>query len=121
MASGGVVFRVGEELCFLPAGTAVKVSTVPDIARVPGGPRELVGVAIVDGETLPILAAGDARSAMIVVVDRGERVGLVGVEVLATGRFEPAGEGAVAYGGGVARTFDVAALAQRVRETRWGV
>jgi hypothetical protein len=121
VASGGVVMRVGDELSFLPANVAMKIMAVPDVARVPGGPRELLGVAIVDGETLPVIAASEARpSAMVVLQYMGERIGLVGVDVVATGRFEPLGDG-VKHEGVEARPFDLAALVGRVRETRWAV
>jgi chemotaxis signal transduction protein len=124
---GGVVFRAGEALHFLPANVAVKVMSMPEVARVPGGPPELVGVGLVDGETLPIVALGDApaprqsaRVAMLVLGYLGERIGLVGLEVLATGRFEVTGDH-VEYSGREARLFDVAALVARISAGRWAV
>lgn len=58
---GGVVFRASGELYFLPASVAVKVVPVPEIARVPGAPAELEGVALVDGQIVPVVAASGAR------------------------------------------------------------
>lgn len=137
-AAGGVVFRVGGELWFLPASIAMKVMPIPEMARVPGGPLELRGVALVDGDMIPVvdaLAPGPEeraepeavlleprRQAMLVCAVLGETLGLVGIDVVATGRFEP-GElaGEVKLGDETARTFDVAALIARVREGRWAV
>ena len=122
---GGVVFRAGDVLHFLPASSALKVMPMPDVARVPGGPPELVGVGLVDGETLPIVALGEpprpsARVAMLVLVYLGERIGLVGLEVLATGRFAIKGD-AVDYAGREARLFDVAGLVTKISAGRWAV
>jgi hypothetical protein len=59
---------------------------------------------------------------MLVCAVLGESVGLVGLEVVATGRFE-SGEraGEVKNGTETARTFDVAAVIAGVREGRWAV
>ncbi|MCW5837689.1 MAG: chemotaxis protein CheW [Labilithrix sp.] len=124
---GGVVFRAGEELFFLPASIAMKISPIPEMARVPGGPLELRGVALVGGVMIPVVDvvegpdAGPA-GAMLVCAVLGESVGLVGIEVVATGRFEAGeGPGEVKFGDETARTFDVAAVIARVREGRWAV
>jgi len=122
---GAVVFRAGDSLHFLPANVAVKVMPMPDVARVPGGPPELVGVGLVDGETLPIVSLGEtprpsARVAMLVLGYLGERIGLVGLEVLATGRFALHGDH-VEYAGREARLFDVASLVTKISAGRWAV
>ena len=135
--AGGVLFRIGDELWFLPASIAMKVMPIPEMAAVPGGPPELRGVALVDGDMIPIVDAVEepleriersatsrplAKEAMLVCAVLGETLGLVGIDVVATGRFEP-GEaaGEVKLGDETARTFDVAALVARVREGRWAV
>ena len=122
---GGVVFRAAETLWFLPATIAVKVMPMPDVASVPGAPPELCGVALVDGETLPVVSVGQApraspRVAMIVLAWLGEHIGLVGVEVLATGRYELRTDH-VEYAGHEARLFDVGALVARISASRWAV
>ncbi|MBN9164910.1 MAG: hypothetical protein BGO98_35935 [Myxococcales bacterium 68-20] len=133
---GGVAFRVAGELYFLPASIAMKVSPIPEMARVPGGPHALRGVALFEGNMIPVVDAldvldvleepsGEVREptgAMLVCAVVGESVGLVGIDVVATGRFE-AGEvvGEVNVGGETARTFDVAAAIAKVREGRWAV
>ncbi|MBX3205634.1 MAG: chemotaxis protein CheW [Labilithrix sp.] len=124
---GGVVFRVGDELFFLPASIAMKVSPVPEIARVPGGPLELRGVALVGGVMIPVVDVledpwAEPGGAMLVCAVLGESVGLVGIDVLATGRFE-AGDrpDEVRFGERTARTFDLASAIARVREGRWAV
>jgi chemotaxis signal transduction protein len=121
--SGGVVFRAAGELHFLPANVAIKLIPTPEIARVPGAPPDLVGVALVDGETLPVVAVGElprTRGAMLVVSHVGERIALVGLEVLATGRFE-GDRDQITFGDHIARPFDVGALVARVRDGRWQV
>ncbi len=136
MSAGGVVFRVGSDLWFLPASIAIKVMPIPEMARVPGGPVELRGVALVDGNMIPVVDALEQaplglregrraephNEAMLVCAFLGETLGLVGLEVVATGRFEPGeSSGEVRLGAETARTFDVAALVARIREGRWAV
>ena len=135
-AAGGVLFRIGGELWFLPASIAMKVMPIPEMAAVPGGPPELRGVALVEGDMIPIVDAveepleriersampGPTKEAMLVCAVLGETLGLVGIDVVATGRFEPGdAAGEVKLGDETARTFDVAALVARVREGRWAV
>jgi chemotaxis signal transduction protein len=124
MKHGGVVFRRGPSsgLAFLPATIAMKVMPLPHIARVPGGPPELRGVALVDGDMIAIVNAGTlSTDAMLVCAVAGEKVGLVGIEVVATGKFDPAEAGDVQMGAEIARAFDVATLIAKVRKGRWGV
>lgn len=128
---GGVVFRVGGELCFLPATIAMKAMPTPEMARIPGAPMELRGVALVDGNMIPIvdvLGEGDSSAgtgvagAMLVCMVLGECVGLVGIDVVATGRFDVGDQaGEVKHGEETARAFDVAGVIARVREGRWAV
>ncbi len=139
IAQGGVMFRVDGELYFLPASIAMKLLPIPEMAPVPGGPIELLGVALVDGDMIPVVHVADEaiaserptrvrqlrsrpRGAMLVCAVLGERVGFVGLEVVATGRFEadPA-TGELRHGDEVARAFDVAGIIARVREGRWAV
>lgn len=120
----GVVFRVEPDLFFLPADVAERILPAPEITRVPGGPPELLGVALAAGELVPVIGLGEAgapsQRAMVVCALRGERIGLVGIHVLATGTFE-ALEGGVRYEGAIARPFDLAPLLADVREGRWAV
>ncbi len=122
---GGVIFRIGGQLHFLPATIAMKLVPVPMIAQVPGSPPDLRGIALVDGEMIPVvdlLGAREGSGAMLVCAVLGERVGLVGLEVVATGRFDAAEQaGEVVHGEETARSFDVTALIAKVREARWGV
>ena len=132
------MFRVGEQVYFLPEATAFKVLPMPDVARVPGGPEELVGVALVEGEMIPVVAVGplETRSSrrsssgfsdgaasrpMLVCTYLGERVGLVGLEIIATGRFESGLSDHVVHGGANAPFFDIGAVVGRLREGRWAV
>ena len=135
---GGVVFRIADDRYFLPADIASKVLPMPGVARVPGGPVELVGVALVEGDMVPVVAVGelDGRGSrrpaspnrsradnrpMLVCVVMGERVGLVGLEILASGVFEAAEPEGVVHGEAVVPVFDVAAVVARLREGRWAV
>lgn len=135
---GGVVFRIGEERHFLPAAVASKVLPMPDVAPVPGAPAGLVGVALVEGDMVPVVAVGEVERRgsrrptttgrpradhrpMLVCVVMGERVGLVGLEILATGFFAPAEPDGVMHDDAVVPLFDVAAVVAGLREGRWAV
>jgi len=134
---GGVVFRVAEAMYFLPATTASKVLPMPGVARVPGAPADLVGVALVEGEMVPVVDIGGdpppSRRAvtpsrprtdnrpMLVCSCQGERIGLVGLELLATGLFETNEDESVVHEGLAASLFDVAAVIERLRARRWAV
>lgn len=137
----GVVFRVGDRHHFLPAAVAQKVMSMPEVARMPGGPPELRGVALVDGNMIPIVDVNpleappsslrDLRQprelrtpsskAMLVALVLGEPVGLVGLEVIATGSFESDDGISARWGDEQARPFDVVEAIARVREGRWAV
>lgn len=122
---GGAVFRAGTQLWFVPTSIAVKVMPRPTMARVPGGPPELRGIAAVDGDMIPIFGLGSegeniaGQTPMLVCTVLGERLGLVGIQIVATGRFETTPGGDVRVNGEVARVFDVATLIAKVRERRW--
>ncbi|MBX3190429.1 MAG: chemotaxis protein CheW [Labilithrix sp.] len=124
---GGVVFSVQQELFFLPATIAGKVLPMPSVARVPGAPPDLVGVALVEGEVIPVVAVGPTTEPrgrdhrpMLVCTFLGERVAFVGIEVVATGSFTPTDDG-VDHEGARARSFDVGAVVARLGEGRWAV
>lgn len=132
---GGVIFRVGAELCFLPAHIASKLLPVPRLARVPGAPPELVGLALVESETIAVVdvrppissnrPAVPVRSsdlgAMLVCTYLGERVGLVGIDIVATGNFETAPAESVVWQDQQAHPFDLGAVITSLREGRWAV
>jgi hypothetical protein len=63
----------------------------------------------------------DRRGAMLVCSFHGERIGLVGIEVVATGLFEAAPGDEVFHEGRAAVPFDLDALVATVREGRWAV
>ena len=137
----GVVFRVGDRHHFLPAAVAQKVMSMPEVARMPGGPPELRGVALVDGNMIPIVDVNpleappsslrDLRQprelrtpsskAMLVALVLGEPVGLVGLDVVATGSFESDDGISARWGDAHARPFDVVEAIARVREGLWAV
>lgn len=136
--TGGVVFRVADGLFFLPATIACKVLPMPGVARVPGAPEELVGVALVEGEMVPVVAIGplDARGSrrpastarpradnrpMLFCTYLGERLGLVGLEIVATGHFDASDAERVVHNGVPAPLFDVGSVVGRLREGRWAV
>ena len=129
MTSGGIVLRVepGDDgLAFIPASIALRVAPPPATARVPGAPRELVGIAAHEGDVLPVVAIGGGQTAMVVCAASGELVGLVGGTVLATGVFDANGAppGGVVYEGTAVRPLDVASIVARIqagaRGERWG-
>ena len=112
--TSGVVFRANGEAFYLPANVAMKVLPVPEVAHIPGAPTELLGVALVEGDMIPIIALGDPPfgAAMLLCNCLGEKMGLVGLEIVATGRVDKVES---------AKPFDVASVIARVREGRWAV
>ena len=135
---GGGGCRIGEERHFLPAAIASKVLPMPGVARVPGAPADLVGVALVEGDMVPVVAVGEVERRgsrrppttsrpradnrpMLVCEVMGERIGLVGLEIVATGSFAPAEPEGVVHDDAVVPLFDVAAVVAGLREGRWAV
>jgi len=123
---GGVVLKIGEELRFLPASVAVRVAPSPRITSVPGGPAELVGIAVHEGMVVPVIAVGDARDEMVVCQHAGELLGIVGGRVVQSGTFDVvAGHPElVQVDAASVRPLDVGTLYARVqtgaRSGRWG-
>jgi hypothetical protein len=118
---GGVLMRLDGVLHFVPASVALAITTVPEIARVPGAPEGLLGAALHDGEVVPVIAIGAARESMLVCSYLGEKVGLLGAAIVATGLYDvdPAAADTVRHGGETARTLDLAALYARVQGEGW--
>ncbi len=118
---GGVVVRVEGGLFFLPATVALTLAPAPDVARVPGAPAGLLGIALQDGEVVPVIALGPEPGPMVVCSYLGEKVGLVGGAIVATGIFEVDAElgDAVRFGGERARPLDLASLYARVQGDGW--
>ncbi len=123
---GGLVLSIGEELRFLPASVALRVAPSPRVTAVPGGPPELVGIAVHEGTVLPVISVGAARHEMIVCQHAGELVGIVGGQVVRSGTFDvaPGYPDLVEVDGAKVRPLDVAQLYARVqtgaRSGRWG-
>ena len=141
MTVSGVVFRIATAHWFLPASVAMKVMPMPEVARMPGGPPELRGVALVDGNMIPIVdvdpvgappsslrdmrmpreVKAPSSKAMLVAVVLGEAVGLVGLDVVATGQFESEDGTSARWDNVTARVYDVVEAIAKVREGRWAV
>jgi chemotaxis signal transduction protein len=116
----GTVFAIGDERWFLPAKVAMRVARVASVTKVPGAPPELVGIAHVEGEILPILAprAKAPSPARAVVCDHmGEHVGVAVDEILHAGLVDadPDLADAVRFEDRSVRTLDLAALCARVQ------
>ncbi len=116
---GGLVFRVPSRRLFLPAEVAIKVAPRPQIARFPGAPAGLLGLALVDGMIVPVLELGPDHDAMIVCVHGGEPLGLLGAADITSGMFEARDAGVVVRGEAVP-PLDVDEIYTRVRGVTWG-
>ncbi len=119
----GLLVHDGTTLRFLPAGVTVRVAPLPNVARVPGAPAELLGIALLDGAILPLVTLQacevDARS-VIVCTHLGEEIGLVGLEVIKTGYFEAHEDGvSVRHEGQSARPVDLATIYARLQSGPW--
>ena len=118
---GGVLIRLDGAMHFVPASVAIAITPTPQIARVPGAPETLLGAALHDGEVVPVVAIGTARAPMLVCSYLGEKVGLLGAQVEATGLFEadPLAADTVRYNGETARAFDLASIYARIQGEGW--
>jgi hypothetical protein len=117
---GGLVFKVDGLRVFLRAELAVKLAPRPQIARLPGAPRSLLGLALSDGVILPVIELGVDQGSMIICVHRGEQLGLVGMENIVSGMF-PAGEGAgVIVQGEAVPPLDLEEIYTGIHIATWG-
>lgn len=118
---GGVLLRLDGALWFVPASVALSLAPAPQVARVPGAPPTLLGIALQDGEVLPVIALGPVHHAMIVCSYLGEKIGLVGGEIVGTGLFPVDADAvdAVRFGDERARSLDVASIYARVQGEGW--
>ena len=119
---GGLLLRVDGALVFIPASVALRISVPPEVVRVPGAPAELLGMAVNEGEILPVVAIGSERGPMVVCMHASELVGLVGGAVIGSGLFPKAEEAKsdeVSFGGETARTLDLAEIFGRLHGGAW--
>jgi chemotaxis signal transduction protein len=124
-----VLLRIDGALSFLPASLAVAVAPAPPVTRVAGAPAMLLGVAVHDGNVIPVLRigggpgapAGRTNEPMLVCSYLGETLGLVGARIEGTGVYEvdPESPDAVRHAGERATTLDVASLYARVQGEGW--
>jgi hypothetical protein len=118
---GAVLLRIDGSLFYLPAVLALRLAPLPQIARVPGAPKELLGIALHGGEILPILSIGSARESLIVCTFAGARLGLVGARIVETGMFDASADGeSVFHAGETASLFDVARVCAQMQTASWG-
>ena len=120
VSRGGIVFLVEGRPLFLGADLAVKLTPRPQIARLPGAPPGLLGLALSEGAILPLLELGPVRATMIICVHRGEPVGLLGAEEIQSGVFPAADAGAVIAFGKTVPPLDLEELYARVHTATWG-
>jgi hypothetical protein len=116
---GGIVLRVDGALVFVPASIALKVASIPTVARIAGAPPELLGIGLQEGEIIPVISIGPARETMVVCTYAGEPFGVVGGEVLESGLLPSSGEGDVLHHGEIARALDLGSIWARVRAAGW--
>ena len=110
----------GAHLYFVPAHVAERVAPLPDVARVPGTHVDLVGITLYEGTILPVVSIGLARAAMLVINYLGEPIGIVGAEVVSSGTFDAAGDGAsVRHDGRIAKPLDLAGIYARLQSGSW--
>jgi hypothetical protein len=117
MKRGGLLLRVGDQLSFVAAATAVHVAPPPRITPIPGAPPDLLGIALYAGAIVPVLAIGPERGEMVVCQHSGELVGIVGGRVVKTGSFDvvPDRPELVEYRGERASALELASLWAQVQ------
>ncbi len=116
---GGLLLRVDKALHFLPAASAVRIALTPELARVPGAPAELLGIAAHEGDIVPVVAIGQDRSNMVVCSYSGELLGIVGATVVGAGLFDAADGDDVSFLGEPAKTLDLASIYARLKGGAW--
>ncbi len=123
---GGIVLDAQGALHFIPASMAIHIAPSPRITAIPGGPPELVGVAMHEGTIVPVVAIGPARGEMIVCQHAGETLGVIGGRVVRSGLFPVVPDRAelVEHEGKLVKPLDLAHIYARVqtgtRPGRWG-
>jgi hypothetical protein len=117
---GGLLFKVDGKRWFLAAEHALKVAPRPQVARFPGAPVGLLGLALSDGVIVPVLELGPHRGAMIIYVHRGEPLGLLGAADIESGMYSAGNGLAVTVDGKGVVPLDVEALYTQVHAVTWG-
>lgn len=123
---GGIVLRVEGALHFVPASIAVHVGPTPRVTTIPGGPPELVGVAMHEGTIVPVVSIGSARAEMLLCQHAGELLGVIGAQIVRAGHFDvvPDRPGHVSHEGQPVRPLDLATIYAHVaagaRPGTWG-
>ncbi len=123
---GALVLRIDGALRFVSAAVALRVAPPPRVTPVPGAPPELVGIAMHEGTVVPVVAVGPELGRMIVCQYGGEQLGIVGAEIVCTGLFDLAGEGAdrILHEGQAVERLELDRLYASVqvgaRRGRWG-
>jgi hypothetical protein len=116
---GGLLFRVDGKPRFLSAELALRVTPRPQIARIPGAPPSLLGLAQSDGVILPVIELGVADGAMIICALGGAPLGLVGATDIVSGVFPASGADGVLADGVAVPALDVEELCAPVRAVTW--
>jgi hypothetical protein len=121
MKLGGVMLRLDALPVFLPAAIVVEVAPAPRVTRVPGAPTGLLGIALHEGRILPVVSVGRHAGPMVVCNYQGERVGLVGGEIVHAGLFEDvdASQQSVKHNGERAIVLDLAPIYAQIRGVSW--
>jgi hypothetical protein len=118
---GGILLRAEKALLFVPASEAVKLAPIPHVTRVPGAAEGLIGVALHEGEILPVVSIGPERQSMLICACAGALLGIVGASVVETGMFDATPDGeSVRRGDETATRLDIAALSAKAGQEAWG-
>jgi hypothetical protein len=80
-----------------------------------------LGVALHEGEILPVVSIGPEGDVMLVCTYAGALLGVVGGRVVETGMFELAEDGqSVKCGEGIALALDLASVCAKLSPPSWG-
>jgi len=123
VAPSFLTVQVGAERFALPASDVAEVMRPPAMTRVPLGPPSLLGVANLRGAVMPVVSLhrllrremNPSPHARVVVIDRGNPVGLMIDKVISLGNAGAASQDSAADDdtGTPARTIDLDALLAR--------
>ncbi len=81
----GIVVESDQGERFLSSSVALRVVPMPELTTVPGAPREVLGVALHEGEVILVLSAGQRTAELLVCRIDDSLVGLAGLQIRRVG------------------------------------
>jgi hypothetical protein len=113
--AAGLIVKLGEDLCFVPATMVERVLRQPVMSVVPRAP---VKMALLSGTVVAVIELGPPADELLVCRLGGEEVGFSGLAVLGSGFYELVDE-RVRFGENLVRPLDLEDELQRAERRFW--